>query len=143
MDGLSLSANVAGLICLAIEVAKTLHSYIGAVKTAPQEANELHAEILALSQVLDTLVDTLRGDDIEEANFDQQSILYLVVGACEGHVRTVYKKLESFGATRKEETSWQDLHGRFKGRIVSKALKCCIDIRRHSMFFLRPSIGRF
>jgi hypothetical protein len=93
MDGLSLSDNVAGLISVAMEVAKTLHSYIGAVKAAPQEANELHAEIVALSKVLDNLVDTLRSDDIDEVNFDQQSILYLVVGACEEHGKAVYKKL--------------------------------------------------
>jgi hypothetical protein len=100
MDPLSLSASVAGLLSLALEVTKTLHAYISDVKSAPQDACELETEVSALCHSLETIVGMLRSEDVEGKAFDDQSILRSVISACQGHIESILKmvsKLRSIG----------------------------------------------
>jgi hypothetical protein len=101
MDPLGLSASVAGLLSLALEVTKILNGYIGGVVSAPQEALELNTEITALHHVLRSIIDVLRKEDIENetVTFDRQSIMCSVISACESHIKIWCKrlaKLQSF-----------------------------------------------
>lgn len=108
MDPLSFSASVAGLLSLAIEVTKTLKTFISDVKAAPQEAKDLNLEISLISTVLERLVDVLRSDDTEGTTFDQQCLLYSVITACQSSITNLYKKLSKLRSCDKltERLAW-------------------------------------
>jgi hypothetical protein len=55
MDPLSLSASVAGLLSLGMELGKVLGRFISDVKSARQDATELNIKVSALCNVLDEL----------------------------------------------------------------------------------------
>lgn len=60
MDPLSLSAGVAGVLSLALEMTKILTVYVSDVESAPEEARGLLIEASALCSVLDQLVNFLQ-----------------------------------------------------------------------------------
>jgi hypothetical protein len=93
MDPLSLSASIAGLLSLSLEVTKILTNFLSTVKSAPSEANSLTTEVTALSQVLETLVEVLRSDDSEVTTFDEQSILCSIISACQEHIGSLFKTI--------------------------------------------------
>jgi hypothetical protein len=64
-DPLSISASVAGLLSLTIELTKSLNNYISGVKSAPEDSKRLCTETEALSAVLEKLVKFLRDQDKE------------------------------------------------------------------------------
>jgi hypothetical protein len=93
MNPLSLSASIAGLLSLSLEVTKILTNFLSTVKSAPSEANSLTTEVTALSQVLETLVEILRSDDSEVTTFDEQSILCSIISACQEHIGSLFKTI--------------------------------------------------
>jgi hypothetical protein len=93
MDPIRLSASAAGFFSLAIQLTKIIGGYVTNVQSAPAEARELTTEVKALSHVLETVVDVLRSEDIESTSFEEQSVLFSVIGACRVHLNTLYKKL--------------------------------------------------
>jgi hypothetical protein len=66
MDPLSISAGVAGFLSLAIEISKILTAYVGSVKSAPEEAQQLLQEVSALYNVSKQLAQVLRNDEVKK-----------------------------------------------------------------------------
>ncbi|KAI5789569.1 hypothetical protein FPQ18DRAFT_43339 [Pyronema domesticum] len=92
MSPLSIAASVAGFLSLAIELTKIISTYVADVKSAPSDASALRTEITALCKVLKMVEGILRSDKIN-GTFDEQSILYSIINACQRHFTTVYEKL--------------------------------------------------
>jgi hypothetical protein len=65
MDPFTISMGVAGFLSLALEVIKILIDYVGAVKSAPNEARELQTEITALCHPLRELFNFLRQKEFQ------------------------------------------------------------------------------
>jgi hypothetical protein len=82
MDPVSLSASIAGLLSLSIEITKPLNEYITGVKSAPTEAQSLLNEIMALNSVLEQLTKFLQSEDAKGIAFDQTSALRTVIAFC-------------------------------------------------------------
>ena len=101
MDPISLSASIAGLCSLSIEVIKLLHGYITGVKSAPDEAQKLHMELSLLTSVLDKLVLFLRSEDMKGNNFEQTSTLTMVYRICRERMSDLYRKMEHFDKSKK------------------------------------------
>jgi hypothetical protein len=91
-DPLSIAASVAGFLSLAIQLTKIISTYVADVKSAPSDASALNTEITALCKILKMVEEILRSDKINDT-FDQQSILYSTINACQRHFTTVYEKL--------------------------------------------------
>lgn len=102
MDPWSLSASVAGLASLTLEIGKLLGGYVSDVKSAPQDADKLHAEVTALAQALDRLVEFLRREDTTGPEFKDTSVLCSIIVMCQKQINVLYKKL---GKQENEKTS--------------------------------------
>ncbi|CCX04970.1 Similar to ankyrin [Exophiala dermatitidis NIH/UT8656]; acc. no. EHY59712 [Pyronema omphalodes CBS 100304] len=94
MDHLSLSASVAGLVSLALEVRRILDSYVSGVKSASDDVRRLFAEISVLCYFLEKLVEFQRSDDSNGISFDQTSIICSAATIYQAEVEKLYKKLE-------------------------------------------------
>jgi hypothetical protein len=93
MDPFTVSTGVAGFLSLAIEITKILSTYISDVKSAPEDAKTLLAEVTALCSVLEDLVKFLRYDF--KGNFTPTSTLYAAILACQKEIQNLSKKLDN------------------------------------------------
>lgn len=103
MDPISLSVSVAGFLSLDIELTKLISTFIGDVKSAPQEASDLHTEIATLYISCAREVDQLLWSNSPEngEEIGEQSILVLVISACQSHVAAIYKELSKLRSSDK------------------------------------------
>jgi hypothetical protein len=70
-----------------------LSTYISNVKSAPEDAKTLLAEVTALCSVLEDLVKFLRYDF--KGNFTPTSTLYAAILACQKKIQNLSKKLDN------------------------------------------------
>jgi hypothetical protein len=92
MDPFTISTGLAGFLSLALEIIKILSTYISAIKSAPEDANNFLLEVTALRHVLDQLVKFPRTD--VKRDFASTSALYVAIMACQQYIEDLYKKLE-------------------------------------------------
>jgi hypothetical protein len=116
MDPLSLSASIAGLISLTIEVTKIISEYRSGFKNAPKEASELSTEVAALHHVLETVLEILINEysNSEDITFDEKNILFSIVDACEEHMNTIHTKMAKLQAAIKGAAKFPILMARLK-----------------------------
>jgi hypothetical protein len=91
-DPLSMLASIAGIVGVSIEITKTLTGLVTSVKSAPKEASQLTTEVSALHHVLETLTPVLEADDFKNYTFDEESILYSIIVACEENIALINAK---------------------------------------------------
>jgi hypothetical protein len=96
MDPLSLSASIAGLVSVALEVRRILDSYVSGFKSASDDVGRLFAEISVLCHALEKLVQFLRSDDSNGISFDRTSIICSAIAICQVEVEKLHKKLGKF-----------------------------------------------
>jgi uncharacterized protein Yka (UPF0111/DUF47 family) len=92
MDAFTISTGVAGFLSLALEISKILKAYVDGVKSAPEEARNLLAEVTALCHALEQLMRFLRKD--YKGNFAETSALVVAIEACKDQITELYKKIE-------------------------------------------------
>jgi hypothetical protein len=116
MDPLSLSASIAGLISLTIEVTKIISEYRSGFKNAPKEASELSTEVAALHHVLETVLEILINEynNSDDITFDEKNILFSIVDACEEHMNTIHTKMAKLQAAIKGAAKFPILMARLK-----------------------------
>ncbi|KAI5815433.1 hypothetical protein BZA77DRAFT_344906 [Pyronema omphalodes] len=116
MDPLSLSASIAGLISLTIEVTKIISEYRSGFKNAPKEASELSTEVAALHHVLETALEILINEysNSEDTTFDEKNILFSIVDACEEHMNVIHTKMAKLQAGIKGAAKFPLLMARLK-----------------------------
>ncbi|KAI5816207.1 hypothetical protein BZA77DRAFT_344472 [Pyronema omphalodes] len=91
MDAFTISTGVAGFLSLALEITKILTAYIDGVKSAPEEARNLLAQVTALCHTLEQLTQFLRKD--YNGNFAETSALISAVEACRDQITKLYKNI--------------------------------------------------
>jgi hypothetical protein len=99
MDPLSVSASAAGLLSLAVGTAGILQSIIDGAQSAPEEAQNLLAEITTLSDVLQDLVQFLRTDHLTEQRFEKTSVLRMTIESGQDRLKLLYAKLDKLRAS--------------------------------------------
>jgi hypothetical protein len=99
MDPLSVSASAAGLLSLAVGTAGILKSIIDGAQSAPEEAQNLLAEITTLSDVLQDLVQFLRTDHLTEQRFEKTSVLRMTIESGQDRLKLLYAKLDKLRAS--------------------------------------------
>ena len=82
VDPLSLTAGIAGLISLSLEVTKVAHQYIHGVRNSSKHIEDFLQALAALVDVLRQLEAFLRKDEAGERSFDQTSALIKTHEAC-------------------------------------------------------------
>jgi uncharacterized protein Yka (UPF0111/DUF47 family) len=92
MDAFTISTGVAGFLSLALEISKILKAYVDGVKSAPEEARNLLAEVTALCQALKQLMRFLEED--YNGNFADTSALVVAIEAYKDQITKLYKKIK-------------------------------------------------
>lgn len=93
-DPLSVSASIIGFVGFAGKIISILSNYVGSVKSAPQEARTLCAEIESIQDVLNRLDDFLcTGGDEIKATFADGCVLESAITECRGLLMELYKKI--------------------------------------------------
>ena len=85
MDPLSITAGIAGLASLAIQVVPALHDYVATAKGAERDIGWYADEVDALVEVCLSLVDFLKADAVSQKSRFRttDSVLGRTVSACE------------------------------------------------------------
>lgn len=107
MDPFSVTAGVAGLLSLSLQISQILTNYIDSVKNAPKEAKELAAKLTALISVLEQLerfVEKHAGTD----NFKESSILYRTTKRCSESLEHLHLTLTKFiSSSSGDSSTWR------------------------------------
>ncbi|KAK3319748.1 ankyrin repeat-containing domain protein [Cercophora scortea] len=100
MDPISLSASVAGLISLSLQVTQILSEYASSVKNAAEESSQLSNELGALTSALEALDRFLATPSAQAKPFNNTSALLSASHSCRSHLDSLKSTLEKFmGAT--------------------------------------------
>lgn len=83
IDPFSLATGIAGVLSLSIENTRITKEYLGSVKSAPKEVQDLLLKSSALGDVLEQPVEFLRSDAAQQIAFQLDSGLHLVLKNCE------------------------------------------------------------
>jgi uncharacterized protein Yka (UPF0111/DUF47 family) len=92
MDAFTISTGVAGFLSLALQISKILKAYVDGVKSAPEEARNLLAEVTALCHVLEQFMRFLEED--YNGNFAETSALVVAIEAYKDQITKLYKKIK-------------------------------------------------
>jgi hypothetical protein len=105
-DPLSVSTNVAGLLSQTLELSTILHNYVTSVQSAPEDAQHLLMEIVALGHVLKELVGFLRNKANQERvnPVNKTSVLCSVIQICQSHIEKLYKLCTKFSGAQSRMT---------------------------------------
>lgn len=93
-DPLSISASVAGLLSLAIQVSQLLYTQIQASKHAPGDAKELLDELQGIESVLKRLEAFLSTQGIHERIFGANSMLTTAIQGCTVRILDMQGRVE-------------------------------------------------
>ena len=93
-DPLSISASVAGLLSLAIQVSQLLYAQIQTTRHAPRDAKELLDELKAIEGVLKRLDAFLREQNIDARNFGATSMLAEAIQGCTVKILDIQGRVE-------------------------------------------------
>lgn len=106
MDPLSITASIAGLVGLAVQVAPSLHQYFSDVKHAKDDIARYTSEIYALVEVCERLQEFLSNDGSlknetgpgPEARFETtESVLARTVASCDDCLRRLMRIMQVHG----------------------------------------------
>lgn len=92
-DPLSVTASIAGLCGLAIQLMGLTAEYVKGVKDAPKTVEEFHQEATALQAVLDDLKSYLQKTPPTNT-FEDGSVMRVAIKNCEKKLREIKGKLE-------------------------------------------------
>jgi hypothetical protein len=107
MDPFSVTAGVAGLLSLSLQISQILTGYIDSVKNAPKEAKELAAKLTALISVLEQLERFIE-KHAGACNFDESSVLYGTTKRCNESLEHLQLTLEKFtSSTSGDSSTWR------------------------------------
>lgn len=95
MDGISVAANVAGLVSLAVQLAPHLYNYFSDVKSAQADVKRYSGEVHTFIEVCNRLHKFLSTDKLQEGFDTTQSVLVRTVVSCEGTLHDLARMLKS------------------------------------------------
>jgi len=108
MDPFSITAGIAGLLSLAIQVQQIVSKYTASVKHAAIESQELHTELRALVTVLEQLERFIERQCHRGGKFEDSSILYGATSSCLARLDTLKLTLDDFMvSTHSRKKRWQ------------------------------------
>lgn len=99
-----MTASIAGIASLALEVSRILHDYYVNIESAPKDIETLTREVEGLTQVLNQLETFLDGEAMKSNSFDQTaSVLATTLEDCKATLDNLEKvlKLPMKGAVAK------------------------------------------
>jgi hypothetical protein len=99
MDPFSITAGVAGLLSLAIQVHNIVSNYTASAKHATTESQELHTELRALVSVLEQLERFIERQSHLGGKFADSSILYSTTTTCVARLEPLRMMLDDFMAS--------------------------------------------
>ncbi|KIW19973.1 hypothetical protein PV08_00548 [Exophiala spinifera] len=94
MDGVSVASGIAGLITLALQVSGAIAIYVTSIKDRAKNIEELHNELLLLSEVLSRLRDFLTSERAKGRAFDTNSVLQKAISDCRDRIERIGEKLK-------------------------------------------------
>ncbi|OAL32656.1 Serine/threonine-protein kinase GCN2 [Fonsecaea nubica] len=109
MDPLSLTASVAGLLSLTINVTDILSKYIRSVKKAEQESLELKQELCSLCEVLKQLDQFLDGEKGLPPRFKDTSALFTSIQTCHATLNSLSTIVQKLPKERLEKKWYRKL----------------------------------
>ncbi|KAI5816001.1 hypothetical protein BZA77DRAFT_264682, partial [Pyronema omphalodes] len=95
-DPLSIAASIAGVVTFSTTAIQIIANYVSAVKSAPENAQRLHNELIALNSVLHEMRALLCEGETLRTSFDQTSVLMSAVNVASLQMKDLYTKLEKF-----------------------------------------------
>ncbi|KIW29891.1 uncharacterized protein PV07_05677 [Cladophialophora immunda] len=96
MDPLSLTASIAGLLSLTVQVTEIISEYISTVKNAEQESLELRQELRSFCEVLKQLEQFLNGENGPPPRFEGTTALYTSIQTCHATLNSLSTILQKF-----------------------------------------------
>lgn len=107
MDPFSVTAGIAGLLSLTVQLTQILSDYTSSVKNAVAESHDLMVELGALVTVLQQLERFLEGQ-APTGRFQDSSIIYATIKTCHGKLQSLVCVLQKFmDGTRERSKLWQ------------------------------------
>jgi hypothetical protein len=107
MDPFSVTAGVAGLLSLSIQVTQVTQKYMSSVKNAPKQARELVDKLTALVAVLKQLGLFIKRE-AHGGNFGESSVLYGAVKRCDEHLKHLDTTMTNFiSSTGSDSRLWR------------------------------------
>jgi len=107
MDPFSLTAGVAGLLSLTIQLTRTLSEYASSVKNAVSESHNLALELSSLVTTLRQLERFFK-DHTDNGAFCESSIIYSTMKKCHARLHSIELPLKKFMDSTKERSKlWQ------------------------------------
>jgi len=108
MDPSSVTAGIAMLLSLAIQVAEDLNEYSSSVKHAAEESKDLYVQITSLRSVLEQLEHFLEQQSEVTAKFTNTSVLYSTAINCHTKLNSLNTILsESLRSTEVKSKLWR------------------------------------
>jgi hypothetical protein len=108
MDPFSITAGIAGLLSLAIQVQQIISKYTASVKNVASESHELYTELKALVSVLEQLERFIERQSHTGGKFEDSSILYGTTSSCLVRLETLRSTLYEFiVSTNSRKKRWQ------------------------------------
>ncbi|KIW77282.1 hypothetical protein Z517_09728 [Fonsecaea pedrosoi CBS 271.37] len=136
MDSLSLTASVAGLLSLTIDVTEILSKYIRSVKKAEQESLELRQELCSLCEVLKQLDQFLNGENRPSPRFKDTSALFTSIQTCHATLNSLSTIVQKLPKESPEKKYYRKLIWALQrdGKMDTIAtIRRCIQIFQFSM----------
>jgi uncharacterized protein YukE len=107
MDPFSITAGIAGLLSLSLQVSQIVTKHIESVKDAQQEAHTLSTKLNALISVLQQLEKFIE-KHARSGHFSESSVLYGTIKRCEGSLQQLDETLSKFVQdTTRDSRSWR------------------------------------
>ena len=108
MDPSSVTAGIAMLLSLAIQVAEDLNEYSSSVKHTAEESKDLYVQITSLRSVLEQLEHFLEQQSEVTAKFTNTSVLYSTAINCHTKLNSLNTILsESLRSTEVKSKLWR------------------------------------
>lgn len=108
MDPFSITAGVAGLLSLSMQLQQILSKYTKSVKHAAAESYELATELAVLHSVLKQLERFIEQQAHSGHHFDQSSVLYMTTKSCHRRLNSLQSNLDAFmAATKPKPRLWK------------------------------------
>jgi len=107
MDPFSVTAGIAGLLSLSIQIHQIVTVHVKSAKNAPKEAQALTQKLTALISVLEQL-GRFMAKHAGSGQFEESSLIYSTTKRCEGSLQHLHQTLSKFVlATSKDSKKWR------------------------------------
>jgi len=92
---IGLASSIAGLLSLTLQVSQLSYEYIANIKGASKSVSSYLKELLALSQILLQLKETLDGETVDKTFLPSPSPLsQFTIGECQHEIERIKERLE-------------------------------------------------